>query len=207
MWMTDMTLSDKELLQEFLPAKSVTQLIQEHQNIYNVIMEPTERELTKISGIGTGKAKRILMLRALVQRVGEVQRKQVKEIHSPDDAMQYFRFLKDKQQEEMWVLLLNTKNHVIGSQLVTRGTINASFAEPREIFYPAVKKLAAAILVAHCHPSGECHPSEEDTSVTKRLIEVGELLKIPLLDHVVIGKYGSYSFREEKSELFMGGIN
>lgn len=80
---------------------------------------------------------------------------------------------------------------------ISRGTLTASLVHPREVFGPAIRMGAAAIILAHNHPSGDTTPSEEDQTVTKRIHEAGMLLGVPLLDHVIIGAGGSYaSFRE-----------
>ncbi|WP_196603177.1 JAB domain-containing protein [Pectinatus haikarae] len=112
--------------------------------------------------------------------------------------MEYFKFLEDKQQEEFWVLLLNTKNNIIKGKCITIGTLDASLVGPREVFHVAVWNMAAAIIIAHNHPSGDSAPSEEDKAVTKRLTVVGKIIGIPLLDHIIIGKYGSLSIKQRK---------
>ena len=88
--------------------------------------------------------------------------------------------------------ILNTKNQIIRSQCITIGTLNSSLVHPREIFNFAIKNMASSIIVAHNHPSGEPTPSMEDINATKRLIKVGKILDIPILDHIIIGKHGKY---------------
>ena len=200
------TLSDKELLQAFVPERSAVALLKEYQNVYNVVMESSEPTMSAVPGLGNAKVKKLLLIRELVHRVNDVQRKAIKSIRNPGDAIAYFNFLKDRPQEEMWVLLLNTKHHIIGSKQVSVGTINATLVEPREVFKPAISRLAAAVIVAHCHPSGDCSASPEDRSTTQRLAKSGQLLNIQLLDHIIIGKYGSCSLRENTPQLFMGGM-
>ena len=111
--------------------------------------------------------------------------------------MAYFRSLEDCQQEEMWALLLNTKNGIIKSERITVGTISASLVAPREVFHAAVQNMAAAVIVVHNHPSGVSLPSKEDEAVTKRLLQAGKVMDIPLLDHIIIARQGGCSLREK----------
>lgn len=189
-------LTEKELLSEFLPEQSVDCLLHEYHSIYDVLFHTTKRQLAQVNGIGSSRANRLLALRELVTRVQEHERTGIKTIHGPEDAMRYFRFLKDLEQEEFWVLLLDVKNHVLGSKCITRGKIDATISSPREIFSYPVREMAAAIIAVHNHPSGEPEPSKEDIVTTRRLLNVGKLLSIPLLDHIIIAKYGDISLKE-----------
>ena len=90
-------------------------------------------------------------------------------------------------QEEMVVVLLGTQNNVINIIRSTRGTLNASLVHPREVFRAAVQQAAAAVVLAHNHPSGDSTPSQEDLAVTDRLKKAGEIVGIQVLDHLVIG--------------------
>jgi DNA repair protein RadC len=90
-------------------------------------------------------------------------------------------------QEEMIIVLLGTQNNVINIIRSTRGTLNASLVHPREVFRAAVQQAAAAVLLAHNHPSGDSTPSQEDLAVTDRLKKAGEIVGIQVLDHLVIG--------------------
>ena len=100
-----------------------------------------------------------------------------------------------KNKEHFYVLFLDTKNRVIGEELVSVGTLNASLIHPREVFSPAIKACANSIIVVHNHPSGDCEPSIEDKEVTKQIKEAGNVLGINLLDHVIIGKDGFRSLK------------
>jgi len=105
------------------------------------------------------------------------------------------RFLHE-QQEHFYCLLLAGKHRLKKEVLISTGTLTASIVHPREVFAPAIKERAGAVLVVHNHPSGDPVPSSEDFEITCRLKEVGELVRIKLLDHVVIGKDRYYSFQE-----------
>lgn len=99
--------------------------------------------------------------------------------------------LHDAEQEELWVLLLDTRNRLIAPVQVYRGSLNASAVRIADIFREAIRQNAAAIVVGHNHPSGDPSPSPEDVAITRALVEAGKLLDVEVLDHVVIGK-GQY---------------
>jgi len=101
-------------------------------------------------------------------------------------------------QETFHVALFNQKNKLIDRFMISLGSLTASLVHPREVFRPAIMEGAAAIAIAHNHPSGEVTPSEEDRKVTRRMAEAGTLLGIRLLDHLIIGNHGQfYSFQDE----------
>jgi DNA repair protein RadC len=91
------------------------------------------------------------------------------------------------KQEEFWVILLDNKHKVMDELMVTKGTLNQSLVHPREVFSEAIKQRAAAIVLLHCHPSGDPAPSGQDIQITKRLRQVGDLVGIQVLDHIIIG--------------------
>lgn len=99
------------------------------------------------------------------------------------------------------VLLLSGKHRVTGYAEVSRGTLTSSLVHPREVFGPALREAAAAIIVAHNHPSGDPEPSAEDVAVTKRLRDAGRLLGVPLLDHVIVGAADAFVSMRERLEL------
>jgi len=101
-----------------------------------------------------------------------------------------------KDKEHFWVIIVDTRNKVKFVELVSLGTMNSSLVHPREVFRRAIKRGASSIILGHNHPSGNTEPSEEDMRITKRLIEVGKIIGIEVLDHVVIGTNG-YSFKEK----------
>jgi DNA repair protein RadC len=95
------------------------------------------------------------------------------------------------------VFFLDTRNQEIKREIVSIGTLNYNLVHPREVFEPAVKNLAASVIVAHNHPSGCLEPSDEDLSLTKRLAQAGKLLGIELLDHVIVTREGFMSFKQK----------
>jgi DNA repair protein RadC len=111
-----------------------------------------------------------------------------------EDAYKLLRpLLSDADREYLYVLLLSTKNHVLAVELVSMGSLSASIVHPREVFKPAIVHSAAAIVVAHNHPSSDPTPSPEDIAFTRRLAQAGELLGIRVLDHIIVcdGSYAS----------------
>lgn len=99
-------------------------------------------------------------------------------------------------REQFVVLLLNTRNRVIGSNVVSLGTLDASIVHPRETFKAAVILGASAIIMVHNHPSGDPTPSREDLAITKRMVKAGEVLGIAVLDHVILGEGCHFSLKE-----------
>jgi DNA repair protein RadC len=121
----------------------------------------------------------------------------VREITSPQDAYEVLRpMLADRDREVFAVVLLNTRHRVTGLHIVSIGTINASLVHPRETFSAALLGNAAAVILAHNHPSGDPEPSHEDLALTSRLKQAGELLGIPVLDHLIVGHDRFLSLKE-----------
>jgi DNA repair protein RadC len=120
-----------------------------------------------------------------------------KPVRGPDDVVALVgRKLRAETREHFLVLLLNARHECVAVETVSIGSLNASIVHPREVFRPAILAAAASIIVAHNHPSGDPEPSEEDIAITRRLAQVGELVGIALLDHVVVAARGVVSLRE-----------
>ena len=118
-------------------------------------------------------------------------------IRRPEDTLPVLEAeLSELGYEKFIALALNTKNHVTAVLPVSSGSLNASIVHPRELFQRAILANAASIIVCHNHPSGDPTPSPEDIALTRKLVEAGQLLDIPILDHVILG-YGKYSSFKE----------
>ena len=118
-------------------------------------------------------------------------------IRRPEDTLPVLEAeLSELAYERFIALALSTKNHVIAILPVSSGSLNASIVHPRELFQRAILANAASIIVCHNHPSGDPTPSPEDIALTRKLVEAGQLLDIPILDHVILG-YGKYSSFKE----------
>lgn len=153
-------------------------------------------ELQKTGGIGPAKAMQILAIFELQKRLLHA-RSLNRKIRSARDVYEYMDGrLPDETREHLFLLHLNTKNHIIRHDIVSVGTLNASLIHPREIFKAAIRESAHAIVLVHNHPSGEVEPSNADRQVTTVLKQAGSILQIELLDHVIIGREAFFSFRE-----------
>lgn len=151
------------------------------------LLELSTDELQQEPGIGVAKACQLAAISEFSVRIAE-SRLHEAVIRQPQDLadllMPYFQQL---AHEEFMVVLLDTKNKVLSKRTIFRGSLNASIVHPREVFKYAIRHSAAAIVVAHNHPSGDPTPSREDIDVTRRLVEAGKIIGIEVLDHVVFG--------------------
>ncbi len=153
-------------------------------------------ELVKVKGIGEAKACIIMAAVELGRRLGQVRNPGRPVISSPADVDRLLRGrIANLDRENFVVVLLNTKNEVIESPLVSVGTLSSALVHPREVFKPAIRASAARVILAHNHPSGKVEPSREDQEVTRRLVGAAEILGIEVLDHVILGD-GFYSMKE-----------
>ena len=116
-------------------------------------------------------------------------------IRGPEDILERCRAFAGARKEHFLALHLNTRHVVEREELVSIGSLNASIVHPREVFRAAILESAASLVLVHNHPSGDPTPSEDDIRLTRRLVEVGELVGIPILDHVIVGAAAHYSFR------------
>jgi len=154
----------------------------------------TLNRLVEIHGLGQAKAMQILSAIELSRRY---LIKQNTKITSAEDVYHELKEYSTKKQEYFLVITLDGASHIIEKRIISIGTLNQSLVHPREVFADAVTDRAAGIIIAHNHPSGQLEPSLEDRRVTKRLKEVGTIMGIELLDHVILSREGYVSFREE----------
>ena len=153
-------------------------------------------ELTQVNGIGEAKACIILAAVELGRRIGQVRNPGRPVISSPADVDRLLRGrIANLDRENFVAVLLNTKNEVIGTPLISVGTLSSALVHPREVFKPAIRASAAGVILAHNHPSGKTEASREDREVTKRLAGAAEILGIEVLDHVIVGD-GHFSMKE-----------
>lgn len=136
------------------------------------------------------------MVREIKLVYGGRKKKAVK-MSTPKSVEDFLSKYKDETKEHVIVLNLNNKNVLQSWNVVSIGTMSESIVHPREVFISAIHDNASAIILAHNHPSGVSSPSGEDRSCTSRIKQAGELIGIPLLDHVIIAAKGYYSFKEE----------
>jgi DNA repair protein RadC len=155
-------------------------------------------ELCRVSGVGEAKAAQMKAAVELGRRaLASPLSTGVRIASSADVFRAYHSRLRDLKHECFLLLLLDAKHAVVRDVTVSQGSLTMSLVHPREVFAPAIKESAAAVVVLHNHPSGDPEPSAEDRAVTTRLVTAGEMLGIPLLDHIVLGdgRYVSFADR------------
>lgn len=118
-------------------------------------------------------------------------------IRSPRDAVRVLAGIRAEEKEHFLALYLNSRNVIIYKETISIGSLNANIVHPREVFRPAISRSAAAVVLAHNHPSGDVTPSQEDLRLTARLVEAGKLLGIEVLDHIIVADGRYLSFRSE----------
>ncbi len=199
-----MALSDSELLAVLLncrrgtanPVALAQQLISTFGD-WHALQRASLDEIQSIPGLGRTRAAQIKAVLEVARRILLAQPGTRLQIKSPADAAQLLLIeMSHLDQEELRVLLLDTKNRIMKLHTVYRGSLNSSMVRVAEVLKEAVKLNAAAIIVAHQHPSGDPTPSPEDVLVTREIVAAGKLLDIDVLDHLVIGHGRFVSMRE-----------
>lgn len=170
----------------------------QYMNKFHRISELAIDDLMEIEGIGLSKACSIISALELSKRINIRECVDNFSVGSPKSVADIFmNILRDEMKEHFYVLLLDTKNKIISWDEISKGDLNSSIVHPREVFKYALKYSANSIICLHNHPSGEPTPSMQDIEITKRLQEVGNLVGIKLLDHIIIG-YNKYISLREK---------
>lgn len=161
----------------------------------------SKQELLSFEGIGELTASRLIACLGLAEMMNKYKNERPYFGNTLEEFAVYLSDMAFLDQEHFEVLFLDTKLGIIGRKTIFKGTLNGSIIHPREIFREAVKVAAAQIIVAHNHPSQDPTPSREDIEVTKRLAEVGKIVGIDLLDHLIIGGYNKYFSMKEAGYL------
>lgn len=156
----------------------------------------TVPDLKNTFGLGSAKACEIVACFELGRRL--LQNKQSALILSPQDVWNELKDIRDNKKEHFVVFFLDSRNQEIKREIISVGSLNASLVHPREVFEPAVRHLAAQVIVAHNHPSGDPKPTQEDIILTKRIIEAGKIMGIEVIDHVIVSNKNFRSLRDEK---------
>jgi len=185
-------------------AKSAVELGRElinHFGSLHALAAASAAEIQEIDGIGPAKAAEIVAAIELGRRVAQPAsdvRDSYRQVNTSRDIFDLYRArYKTATQEEFLLLALNTKNKVQKEIVLSRGTLNSSIVHPRDVFGQALKEAAAGLIFVHNHPSGDPAPSAEDHALTRRLVEIGNLLGIKVLDHIIIGAQRYFSFSDE----------
>ncbi len=154
-------------------------------------------EICAIKGMGPAKATGIKAAFTLAARLQSRKLEHLDRFTSPRQVFEYFHHeFRDSRKEYFLTLLLDGKNRIIRRVQVSEGSLNQSIVHPREVFIPAVKESAAAVILVHNHPTGDPVPSPEDIAITRRLREAGEIMGIRVVDHIIIGDGEFVSFVE-----------
>jgi DNA repair protein RadC len=150
-----------------------------------------------VPGIGPARAAALAAAFELGRRASESPAASAA-IHGPDDVLAQVRDLPRARREHFVVLLLNARHELQCRETVSIGSLNASIVHPREVFLPAILHSAASVILVHNHPSGDPEPSEEDLNITRRLVQVGDLVGIGVLDHVIVASRGVVSLKSRQ---------
>lgn len=201
------SLSDTELLAILLrvgtKGKSVLDLAREMMTKYAslaVLASLSVAALKKAHGIGQDKAATLVAVFELSRRISSQSKLSYnKKITGPKDIAEiYIPVLRDEMKERFVVLCLNSSNKIIKEEIISVGNLNSSIVHPREVFKVAIENNSANIILMHNHPSGNTEPSNEDISITKRLVEAGKLMDIHVFDHIILAGSSYLSFTEER---------
>ena len=155
------------------------------------------QELMEIPGIGESKAAMIVAALSISERMELKSNYVSRKIQCPEDAAEILmNSMKYLDRETFKIIILNTKKEVMAIRTVSTGTVNATIVHPRDVFNIALKELAHTIILTHNHPTGDPNPSPEDINITNTLKEAGEIMKVQVIDHIIIGNDRYYSFLE-----------
>lgn len=179
--------------------ESVTELSQRIVQEYGskaVAEERSVERLMSVLGIPRVKACQVVATFELGRRFYLEEPGRLPSLRTPEEVHKYAKDMEGLTKEEFRGLYLNARNKVIHDEIISIGTLTANLVHPREVFRPAFEYGSAAIIVVHNHPSGDPSPSEEDTSLTRQLVQVSKIMGIELLDHVIIGAGCFVSLKE-----------
>jgi DNA repair protein RadC len=164
------------------------------------VLDATIKDLQQIKGIGPSNVFGIRLFQAVAERYAK--EKIIKEViilNNPKTVFEYLQKYIGRENKEHFIMFaLDSRSRLISINEISIGTINSSIVHPREVFEPAIRDLAAHIIIAHNHPSGDLEPSPEDVAITNRLVEVARILNIDLVDHVIVSNDSFLSMKEQK---------
>lgn len=168
------------------------------ENSFRTLADASVQELCTIKGIGPAKAAQIKAALEIARRFAQEELKRGDQFRSSTDIFNhYHEQLGSLKKEEFHVLLLDAKNRKIKDVRVSEGSLTSSLVHPREVFNPIIRESAAAVILIHNHPSGDPTPSQEDLHITRRLRDVGDIMGVRVLDHLIIGKGKYVSFVDD----------
>ncbi|NQU77614.1 DNA repair protein RadC [Candidatus Falkowbacteria bacterium] len=162
----------------------------------NSLAKASFKDLKNTFGLGSAKACEIVACFELSRRLLQNKKSQI--YLTPKDVWNELKDIRDNKKEHFVIFFLDTRNQEIKREIISVGSLNANLVHPREVFEPAVRHLAAQIILAHNHPAGSPAPSQEDLEITKQLANAGKILGIGVKDHVIVSKANFFSFKEHK---------
>ncbi|PID51387.1 MAG: hypothetical protein CR960_01150 [Pasteurellales bacterium] len=200
-------LTDVELIAIFLrtgikglPVMQLSENVLETFGSLRELLTADIHSFCKIKGLGKTQFIQLQATKEIAKRYLNQKIQLSTIINEPLLAILYFQSeLEDYEREVFMVIFLNNQNQVIKSEKMFFGTINQATVHPREVIKEALKCNAAAILVAHNHPSGNCTPSKSDRELTNKIIDACDLVDIRFVDHIIVGKGDYFSFKEEEN--------
>ncbi|MGE0823268.1 MAG: DNA repair protein RadC [Candidatus Binatia bacterium] len=173
-------------------------LMMRFENSFRALADASIHDLCSIKGIGPAKAAQVKAALEIGKRFAQEELRRGIQFRSSVDIFNHYReHLGGLKKEEFHVLLLDAKNRKIKDVRVSEGSLTSSLVHPREVFHPIIRESAAAVIFIHNHPSGDPTPSQEDLLITRRLRDVGEIMGIRVLDHLIIGKGRYVSFVDD----------
>lgn len=169
-----------------------------YNNDLDALGKVSVKDLSKFKGIGEAKAIAIVAALELGRRRKETAGRDVVKVVTSTDAFAVLQpVFADLNHEEFWILILNQANYLIGKQLISKGGMAGTVADPKIIFKTALEHNAAYVILAHNHPSGSLRPSQQDINITKKMVEAGRMLDLHVLDHLIVTDKLFYSFGDE----------
>ncbi|MBN2198105.1 DNA repair protein RadC [Candidatus Wolfebacteria bacterium] len=153
-------------------------------------------DLKNTFGLGAAKACEIVACFELGRRLLQNKKSQI--YLTPKDVWNELKDIRDNKKEHFVIFFLDARNQEIKREIISVGSLNANLVHPREVFEPAVRHLAAQVILAHNHPAGDLKPSEQDIEITKRLVEAGDVLGIDIVDHIIVTQNRFLSFKQKK---------
>lgn len=186
------------ILRTGIKGKNVLRVAQDILSKYGdkKLIDVSYKELRNMHGVGPSKAAQVIAAIELGKRLYKEKVEKEVFINSSEDVFKEVSHIKENKKENFVVLYLDARNKLIYKETVSIGTLNANLVHPREVFEPAVRHLAAQVILSHNHPSGDPEPSEDDLKITKRLAKAGKILGIDIVDHVIVTKNDFFSFKE-----------
>lgn len=199
-------LHDYELLELLLTyaiprvdVKPASKALMKRFGTLNALLDASQSELESVNGVGAASAILIRLVKELFAAYFEERMQQKDVLSSPGAVVDFARVkLAGLPHEAFMVIYLNVKNRVIDHEVLQEGTVDRAIVYPRQIIKSAIDHHAAGLILSHNHPSGDPQPSQEDKHLTRAVVEAARTVEIRVLDHIIVGKNGYFSFQENR---------